>query len=187
MLKKLFLLSCCILTACSSFNSSDSQEDKKKIDTAKINTQLGLAYLQRNEISRAKQKLLLALDEAPNLPETNYSMAYFLEVTGNKEESNTYYLKAISIAPERGDTHNNYGTFLCRSGHYEASIQQFLLATRDPNYLDTAAAYENAGFCSLKIPDKQQAKMYFSKAIEQDPTRNSSSYELSQLKKEGIA
>jgi type IV pilus assembly protein PilF len=176
----IFLL-CSLIVSCSTMNSADNKEEKQKISTAKINTQLGIAYLGRHDVLRAKQKLLIALQEAPNIPETWYSMGYFLETTGNKAEAQKYYLKAIDLAPSRGDTHNNYGTYLCRIGNYKASIQQFVMATEDPDYLNSGAAFENAGYCALKIPDKTLAKMYFTKAVEHDPSRSASASELGYL------
>jgi type IV pilus assembly protein PilF len=176
------------LSACSTTKSTSSEtEDKnKKISTAKINTQLGIAYLEQHNIPRAKRKFLLALDEAPNIPDTWYTMGYFLEVTGDKEQAKKYYLKSIALAPQRGDVQNNFGTFLCRSGEYQAAIEHFKLATKDINYVDTAGAYENAALCALKIPNKQLALLYFNKTMEQDPDRPSVYLELADLNyKEG--
>jgi len=172
------------LSACStvkSLSSSANDDDERITQAAKINTQLGIAYLQNNNITRAKQKLLLALDEAPNIPETWYSMAYYLEATGNKPEAEKYYLKALKIAPNRGDAQNNYGTFLCRSGAYQSAVERFLLAVKDPDYLDAADAYENAGLCSLKIPDNKQASQYLQQALLVDPSRTSVIIELAEL------
>jgi type IV pilus assembly protein PilF len=159
-----------ILIGCST-TKTNSAEEQNKINTAQINVQLGIAYLEQHDTERAKKKLLLALDEAPNIPETWYSMGYFLETTGNKDEANNYYLKALKIAGERGDVQNNYGTFLCREGKNKEAIQHFLLAVKDPNYLDPADAYENAGLCAMKIPNPQLAKKYFNNALLQDPSR----------------
>lgn len=162
-------------------SSSDQKDENKKIATAKINTQLGITYLEQNDVSRAKQKLLLALDEAPNIPETWYSMAYFLEITGDKAEASKYYLKSVEMAPSRGDVQNNYGTYLCRAGDYKGSIRHFLLAAKDPAYLDTASAYENAAFCAMKIPDNHLAIAYFKRAIAQDPRHSAAATELAKL------
>src|SRR5438477_614238 len=83
------------LVGCSTVDSGKEEANaNKKIATAQINTQLGLAYLEKNDVQRAKQKLLTALNEAPSIPETWYSMAYFMETTGNIEEAKTDYLKA---------------------------------------------------------------------------------------------
>lgn len=170
---------CCVwaLVSCTTVtereNVDHSHDVDKQLRAARINTQLAMAYLERHDISRAKQKLVLAMSEGPSLPEVWYTMAYFLEVTGNKGKAQEHYLKAISLAPQRGDARNNYGTFLCRSGKIESAIAQFKLALQDPTYLDPAAAYENAGLCALKIPDSVQAKFFFEKALMENPRRPS--------------
>lgn len=174
------MLLCCLLIACST-TKSDHESDRreqKNISTAKINIQLGMDYLQQKNVYRAKQKLISALNQAPNIPETWYTMAYYFEATGNKAEAEKYYLRSIEIAPDRGDAQNNYGTYLCRHGRYQESIQHFLQAAQNTQYLDAAAAYENAGFCALKIPDKKLAKTYFEKAVEEDPNRSVAKREL---------
>lgn len=173
----------CFLSACASVNTAKTEEQEQKIKTAKINAQLGIAYLERHNLQRSKQKLLLALEQGPNIPEPWYSMAYFLEATGNKDDASIYYQKAISVAPTRGDAQNNYGTFLCRSGEYRAAVEHFMLAVKDPTYLDPADAYENAGLCALKIPDKAMASKYFSQALQQDPSRTVSERKLRDLNK----
>lgn len=170
-----------LLAACATNQKSQNGEgddEARSIKTAKINSQLGMAYLERHDFQRAKQKLLLAINEAPNIPEPWYAMGYFQETTGNPRAANDYYLKAVKIAPERGDVQNNYGTFLCRNGRYNESITHFVLAAKDPNYLNPADAYENAGFCSMKIPNYPQAAQFFRYALSQDPARPLSRFEL---------
>lgn len=182
-IKKSWLMIFFILSACAGFSSNSEQNDEapKKIATAKINIQLGMAYFDRHDAYKAKQKFLLALDQAPTIPETWYSMAYFLESTGDKSEAQKYYLKAIALDPRRGEAQNNYGTFLCRKGDYAGSIQHFLLAVQDPRYLDVAGAYENAGLCASRIPDRKLAIGYFKRALQQDPGREISKIELKKL------
>lgn len=176
----IFTLLATMLMACQS-TAADKEAAEKKVKAAKINTHLGLAYLERHDIQRAKQKLLLALDQAPTIPEAWYSMGYLLESTGNKEKANQYYLKAIHLSPDRGDVLNNYGTFLCRSGDYQGAIRQFLKAVQDPKYLELAAAYENAGLCAQKIPDSTAAMQYFKQALAEDVNRPTSLIELAEL------
>lgn len=176
------ILLCLVLTSCYRWQSTNNPEiDEKKTRAAKINIRLGMAYLERNDISRAKHKFLLALDEAPDIPEPWYGMGYFMESTGNIERAEQYYLKAVRLAPIRGDALNNYGTYLCRRGDYQHSIQYFIEATRDPQYLDPAAAYENAGICALKIPDKRMALQFFKRVILEDPQRPNTLIELADL------
>lgn len=187
-LSKLIRLSICFLFLCSisacNTNKAEMAPDSpesKKLRAAKINVRLGMAYLERNDIKRSKLKFLTALEQAPTIPETWYTMAYFLEKTGNSKQANAYYQKAILLAPERGDVLNNYGTYLCRNGKYSAAINYFLKATKDKKYLDPSAAYENAGLCAMKIPDNTLAMRFFNRALEEDSSRPTSLIEMAHL------
>lgn len=179
----ILLIASCKTTQSSSDGDADNTRntEQTRINTAKINAQLGLAYLEQKNVQRAKQKLLLALRQNPDIPETWYSMAYFLEATGNKDEARKYYLKSVEIAPARGDAQNNYGTFLCRSGQYRESIKHFMLAAKAPEYLDPAAAYENAGLCSMEMKSYKQAVVYFNQALLKDPARTLSLLKLAEV------
>lgn len=177
-----YVLASFFLVSCNTMNSAEKEAEAKNKRIAAINVKLGMGYLERGEKDRAKQKLLYALQRDPKSPEAWYSMAYLQESNGNKLEAKKDYMKAVGLAPNRGDVQNNYGTFLCRSGEYQEAVNHFLMATKDPQYLDQASAYENAGLCALKIPDKKQAATYFRLALEQDPTRDSSMTELTKLK-----
>lgn len=146
-----------------------SSANENRQIAADDNVKLGLAYLQQGNTPHAKEKLLMALDEAPNWAVSKDAMAYFLEVTGDKNEAENYYKEAISLSPEDGAALNNYGTFLCRSHRIDEAEKMFLKAATLPNYLNTAEAYENAGLCALTIPDKNKAKYFFEKASKQDP------------------
>ena len=154
---------------------------RPKSEVAKINAQLGLAYLEQNNVQRAKIKLLMALKQSPESPEPWYSMAYFLEATGNYAEARKHYEKAVEVAPQRGDAQNNYGTFLCRAGQYQESIKHFMLAANTPDYLDPAAAYENAGLCSMNMKAYKQASGYFNQALLKDPARTLSLLKLAEV------
>lgn len=155
----------------------------KPTEAATYNAQLGLAYLKQGNRSLAKHKLLMALSQAPDAPGVNASMAYFMEKTGEMDKAQVYYQKAMSLAPKSGAQLNNYGAFLCRRGQYTEAESYFLKAVNDIEYEHTAGAYENAGLCAMAIPDYAKATSYFSKALEQDPSREQSLYELVNLEK----
>jgi type IV pilus assembly protein PilF len=151
---------------------------QNKQNAAVYNTQLGLAYLKQGDKPRAKEKLLKALDLAPNSAEVNASMAYYFENTGDLKEAGALYRKALALAPKNGSQLNNYGSFLCRQGRYKESESYFLKAVSDIHYVQTAGAYENAGLCAAAIPNLSKAELYFSRALKQDPQRKQSLYEL---------
>ncbi len=171
------LLSCSLL-GCSSITTS---KNKSNVTAANYNVQLGLGYLGENNTSRAKQKLLLALNQAPNWSVALDAMAYYLEVTGDKQNAALYYQKALKASPNSGAALNNYGTFLCRTGRFQDAEQYFLKAGNTIDYLNSAEAYENAGLCELGVPNQALAEKYLLKALEQDPNRTAALWELSKI------
>lgn len=168
---RIILCFCIIhLAGCSAFNSQPFEyKTQNNENMAYFNVQLGLAYLQRNDMVHAKQKILLALKEAPDYFEAYTALAYFYQKTDEIKLAQTYYQKAILLAPTQGSVQNNYGVFLCEVGRAPEAIKHFLNAAQNPSYLYTAQAYENAGLCALKIPDLLQARQYLKKALEHDP------------------
>ena len=185
-LRRLPIIICLLfLQSCQHANDSEKQEPVVKTtklsDAASYNTQLGLAYLSQGDRSRAKRKLVLALEQDPGSPNTNASMAYFMEKSGEMDKAQFYYKKAMAAAPGDGAQLNNYGTFLCRQGQYRQAETYFLKAVQDSKYEHTAGAYENAGLCVMAIPDNEMAAKHFIKALEQDPSREQSLYELVRL------
>lgn len=161
-------------------------KEPKINEAASYNTRLGLAYLQQGNRSLAKRKLLLALSQDPDSADVNASMAYFMEKSGDMDKATIFYQKAMALAPGAGAQFNNYGAFLCRRGHYKEAEKYFMKAVKDVAYDHTAGAYENAGLCLMAASDDATASAYFMKALEQDPSRQQSLYELVTLNmKEG--
>lgn len=179
---KPILVSCLVLhlSACSWL--STTKKNDTIADPAETNVQLGLAYLQAGDVQRAKQRLLLAQQQSPKSMESQGAMGYFLESTGNISQAEAYYRSAVQQNPKSGIAQNNYGTFLCRRGRYTEADQHFLSALNDPNYLNTAQVYENAGLCAMQIPDPQKAADYFTKAVTEDSTRALSWLELGRIR-----
>lgn len=184
MKKKTYLSMMLILVSCLACTTHPDpvKANKKIVNTtaAEINVQLGIAYLKQGDRHRAKQKLLIALREGPHLPVVNNAMAFYLENTGSIQEAQHYYQLALRYAPRQGAANNNYGTFLCRQGKYREAESYFLRAIADPDYVNTAEAYENAGLCAKQIPDHTKAIYYFSRTIQHNPERTDVYLELAE-------
>lgn len=176
-------MTCLLLQACQHTKINQVQSNKKTdlSKAATYNVQLGLGYLKQGDRPRAKKKLLTALEQDPNSPDANAAIAYYFEQTSELEQSRRYYLKAVSLSSNGGAQLNNYGAFLCRQGEYKKAETYFLKAVKDEHYVHTAGAYENAGLCALAVPDYDNAKLYFTSALNQDPSRRVSLYELVKL------
>ncbi|MFT4057966.1 MAG: type IV pilus biogenesis/stability protein PilW [Legionella sp.] len=178
-----FIIAYLLVQACV-HNEQTEKHNLKKPDLSKAaayNVQLGLGYLKQGDRPRAKKKLLTALEQEPKSPDVNSAMAYYFERTNEAERAEKYYLKALALASNAGAQSNNYGAFLCRQGDYKKAEYYFLNAANNMHYVHTAGAYENAGLCALSVSQSEKAKLYFIKALNQDPTRKVSLDELVKL------
>ncbi len=150
---------------------------------AEYNVSLGFGYFRERQIDRAREKFLRALTQDPNSSEVQLAMGYFLLQLKQFDQAKPYYMKALKLAPNSPAVLNNYGAYLCETGKYQVAIKYFLDAANNPQYLHPDAAYENAGLCALKIPDKKKASNYFRKALQFNPLRKRSLLEISRLKR----
>ncbi len=158
------LLLTCSINACTTVSNDAA---------ATANIQLGMMYLQHNNMPDAKTCLLKAVHAAPHSAAAWYSFAYFEAKTGHVSQADFYYRKAIAIDPHSGAALNNYAVFLCQLGKYQAAMHAFLAAANCPNYIQVADAYENAGLCARQQQHINEAKIYFKKALANDPKRSS--------------
>lgn len=148
---------------------------------ARINLKLGVAYMQQGRLKLAIRKLKRAIRQDPQLAAADTALARLYVRRGNMHLARKYYEKALDIAGGNPKVQNAYGVFLCRHGKAGESIQHFLRAVNDPNYLTDAAAYTNAGMCALEVGRAADAERYFRRALEIKPTYVQALWQLAQL------
>src|ERR1700722_8932357 len=95
----LFLILLC-LSACSFNSGLDKRLEKNQ--AAQINVRLAMAYLNKQDLRHAKQKILMAQRQAPFEPMVWYTSAFFYEHIGNIMMANHLYLRALKLAPSDG-------------------------------------------------------------------------------------
>ena len=178
------LFSCLLLAGCATVTVEDSAEQFNAIDAAEARMTLGLNYLKVGQWQRARENLEQALNYAPDYYRVQNAMAYYYQKVGEKESAEKMYKKALRDSPRNGDVLNNYGAFLCSEGRYDEAINTFVKAINQPYYYLISASYENAGLCSRKQGDNEQAIDYFEKALSHDPYRPKSILQLAQLELE---
>lgn len=129
------------------------------------NVQLGFAYLAKSDMVLAKTHFQLALQDQPASVLALDGMAYYYELVGELATAERYYQTALTVKSQRGEAHNNYGTFLCRHERYPQGVHEFLLATKDSHYLHVGGAYSNAAKCSAHIAGNKQSEYYQQLAV----------------------
>lgn len=157
------------LAACSKLSEKSSEIALNTTKAARLNVHLGMSYLDQKRNDIAKAKLLKALALAPNLPEANFAMGYYLFKVGQQKKAKTYYEKAYQLAPKDPDVLNSYGVFLCETGHYQKGEKLFLEAAKIPAFTAVGLTYQNAGSCAYIHQKWQTAKKYFKESARQDP------------------
>lgn len=151
---------------------------------AKDRLNLGLQYLEKGQVARAKRNLDMAIKYKPDLPEVQYGMGYYYQRVKENELAEQHYRKAISLAPKSGYAHNIYGAFLCELRRYDDADDEFQDALEARDYDQQAVTLENAGVCALKAGKAELAESHFQRALSYNPSQPRALIELGNLELE---
>ncbi|MGB5330533.1 MAG: type IV pilus biogenesis/stability protein PilW [Gammaproteobacteria bacterium] len=133
-----------------------------------VNVQLGIGYLQQNNLELANDKLDKALRQDPNSASAHNAYAILQDRLLQTEKAEYHYKKATTLDPKNSQAANNFGAFLCRHGRELESEKYFMQALKNPLYSTPEFAYTNAALCLLQFGEQREtekAKEYLRKAI----------------------
>lgn len=173
-----------LLSACVSQPQQKGFKDPDDFDpvaAAKTRISLGLTYLKNGNYSQAKFNLDKALQFAPKLADSHFSMAYYYQLVGENIQAEKEYKAAMEMAPNNADIINTYGTFLCQQGKYPKAKEYFLKAVQSDNYVSSAETYENLALCSQKNGYVGESIEYLKNALNHQPGRAKSLLLLSEM------
>lgn len=138
------LILCCILlvsfTACSGKNAQLEKEHKR----AKLQYQIGIDALYKNQLPKAFEALIRSNEIRPNQPEVLDALAFAWRARGNNEQAEHYYKQAIQ-AGAGAATHTNYGSLLNALTRYSEAEKHLKIALTDPSYNNQYIAFINLG------------------------------------------
>ncbi|MBL4584733.1 MAG: type IV pilus biogenesis/stability protein PilW [Pseudomonadales bacterium] len=126
---------------------------------------LALSYMSNNQTEAAKRPLRLAKEIDPESPLIYGAMAYMMQKLGDAKLAEQNYKKALKLDPSFQPTRNNYGAFLYQKKRYQDAYDAFIIVAEDPLYPRRFYAYENLGFCAIKLGDFRLAETHFKKAL----------------------
>ncbi len=139
--------------------------ESKNVRASKINVQLGIGYMQQNNLEVANEKLIKALRQDPKSASAHNAYAMLQDRLLQKDKAELHYKKATRLDRNDSLAANNYGIFLCRNNREVESEKYFLQALKNPLYKTPEFAYTNAALCLLKIDQDEKAMEYLSKAL----------------------
>ncbi len=135
-------------------------------EAAVANLQLGVSYIQRGNLSMAREKIDKALKQAPKNPDVRTAAALLEERLGNARKAEEHHRVAIRMGANRPELQNNYAVFLCRTGKSKEGIALLLDVAANRLYATPHAAFTNAGVCARGDKQVDAAAGYFRRALQ---------------------
>jgi len=170
------VLACALLAACTTTTTTTNRlsepigsEPINNVDAAAINVQLGVSYLQKNDLSLAQTKLQRALTENPHSVDVHDALALLDERLGDAKGADREYRRALALSQRSPQELNNYAVFLCSHGRPTEGVRYFEEAAVNPLYATPWAAYTNAGICLRGVHQDDAAMERFTRALQIDP------------------
>jgi type IV pilus assembly protein PilF len=156
-----------------------SEGDAKK--RAAVRLQLAANYYQSGQLQIALDTAKAAIDLDPTSA-TAYGLLGLMQMDlGQVSQADASFHHALALDRDSPDLNNNYGWFLCQTGHERESIAYFDHALANRLYETPARALQNAGICLLRVHDDAAAEKYLLRALAADATTPVAKFELAQM------
>lgn len=149
--------------------------------SAKTHTELGFLYLQSGNMAVALEEARIAAATDPTYAPALNLLGLVHLMLNEIPQAQASFERAIKLAPGDPQISNDYGWFLCQSGHEQESFKYFEAAAKNPLYKTPTRPYTNAGLCYLKIKDEKAAEANFQRAVMMDGSNAQALYHLANL------
>lgn len=133
----LLLLSACVSTSALQIQSA-----------SRVNTELGVAYLNEHQYARALNKLHLAITQDAKNVDAWFALGDIELLLHHDAKALSALETALNLDPSRLDIQNNIGVLDCRMGRVAEGRVIFEALAKDPRYFDQEGAEENARRCA---------------------------------------
>lgn len=160
MARMFFLLVIMILTvACASVSDRD-------IKKAQYHYQLGISYLNDNNIQPAFTELQKSLEFNPRDKETHNALGViYLTKLEDFPKALEHFQKALAIDKEYSEAATNLGNTYASMKQYDAAIKSYKNALSNPQYRNAAMALHNLGMVYYRLGRYDDALNAFKDAL----------------------
>jgi type IV pilus assembly protein PilF len=148
---------------------------------AEAYTQLGVAYLERDNLPRATAALDRALELAPADPEALQAMAIVYQHQGEHGLAEEAFQRALRADSGFTRARNNYAAFLYDRGRTREACEQLEQASQDTQYANRAQLFANLGQCQREMGDMAAARESLERAQILAPRQPRSYFTLAEL------
>lgn len=141
----------------------------QRSEASRINTQLGVSYMQQDNLNQASEALEKALAQDRRNAGAHAAMGVLSERLERFDDADHHFRRSLRLDGEQPSVRNNYGRFLCNRERFDAAQEQFRRAIDDPLYERRHVALANAGLCALRAGDADQAEDFLRRSLERRP------------------
>lgn len=154
--KLIALLFILVLAGCAA-SPEEQKRERKSLEAAEVNAELGLRYMLEGNNVVALEKLERALRFNPDSVAANHYLAELYRRLDKPEDAEKYFMIAMDNAQDKDYALiNNFGVFLCDQGRVKEAAKQFKKVLDDPLYQAKDRLYENMGLCLLRLEGEEK-------------------------------
>jgi len=175
----LLVLVAALLAACASTPESGMTQSRRE-KASRINTQLAMAYLQKGELERARDKVNKAINQNPDYADAHMVSGVLHERLEDPDKAREEYERAMELEPKDPTLLNNYGRFLCEHGEYDKAIDHFQKAAANRLYKKPELALSNAGICAERQNKPERAEHFFLAALDHNSRFSSALFHMAE-------
>jgi len=148
---------------------------------ASVRLQLATSYYQSGQLQLAIETANKAIELDPDSAAAHGLLGLLLLDLGQIKQADASFQRALAIDRENPDINNNYGWFLCQTGHELDSVQYFERAFSNRLYESPARALQNAGICLLRVHEDKRAEKLLLQSLSADATNPVVKFQLAQM------
>jgi len=173
------LMSACISTTTTTRRNAS---EPSTLEAAQRNYELGVRYYRNGSFELARERLIRALDFAPDMALVHMTLGLTYEALQNERLATEHYRLGVRHEPDNFTVRNAFAVFLCRQRDFDEALKQFERAIEHRENDDPEIMLTNAGVCMAQKPDAELAESYLRRAVDARPNYGEALYQLARLK-----
>lgn len=128
------------------------------------------AAMTAGNFPKAIELFTKLIEKQPNNTEAHFGLALGYQDSGKPQEAIQYYQKTLQLDPTNLNAQNNIGMiYLLQLEEYEEAIDIFTVVAEKKPTGEKQKALGNIAECYLELNDKENTKVYYEKALADDP------------------
>lgn len=151
---------------------------------SRIFVEKGVHYLDAGQYEIALNDLLKAIELDDDNSEAYNALGVLYQRIDKPSQADSHFRKAISLKEDNYGARNNYGRFLCGSGHPVEAFEQFKSVYGTKLYGQPWIPLTNAGICAHSVGQMVEAERFLRLALEANPRFPPALLELARLSRD---